>query len=111
MARRNPVEGQRVYVETRPLYLHLDVRNYNEPNAEKYTGWPPLRAPEDVEALWHGVNAGNIHTVCSDHAPWNWDQKLNPKLNVSNFLPGMANLETMLPNALRRWRTYGTDNG
>ena len=43
VARRNPVEGQRVYVETRPLYLHLDVRNYNEPNAEKYTGWPPLR--------------------------------------------------------------------
>ena len=26
-----------------------------------------------------------------------WDQKLNPKLNVGNFLPGMANLETMLP--------------
>ena len=97
VARRNPVEGQRVYVETRPLYLHLDVRNYDEPNAEKYTGWPPLRDPEDVEALWHGVNAGNIHTVCSDHAPWTWDQKLNPKLNVGNFLPGMANLETMLP--------------
>ena len=56
-----------------------------------------MRDPEDVEALWHGVNAGNIHTVCSDHAPWTWDQKLNPKLNVSNFLPGMANLETMLP--------------
>lgn len=97
VTRRDPAGGHRVYVETRPIYLHLDERNYEEPNAEKYTGWPPLRDPADVEALWHGVNAGDIQTVCSDHAPWKWDQKLNPGLNVSNFLPGMANLETMLP--------------
>ncbi len=97
VTRRNAVEGQRVYVETRPIYLHLDARSFDEPNAAKYTGWPPLRDPEDVEALWHGINAGNIHTVCSDHAPWGLDRKLDPNLDVRSFLPGMANLETMLP--------------
>jgi dihydropyrimidinase len=97
VTRQNAAVGQRVYVETRPIYLHLDERIYEEENAAKYTGWPPLRDPEDVEALWHGINAGNIHTVCSDHAPWFLHQKLDPERDVSNFLPGMANLETMLP--------------
>ena len=29
---------------------------------------PPLRSPEDVEALWRHVLAGDVDWVCSDHA-------------------------------------------
>ena len=35
--------GLPVYVETRPLYLHLTRERFEEPDGAKYVGAPPLR--------------------------------------------------------------------
>jgi dihydropyrimidinase len=89
--------GQAVYVETRPLYLHLTRERFDEPDAAKYVGAPPLRDQSDRDALWRGLAAGEVDTVCSDHAPWTLGAKLDPALDVVTARQGVADLETLMP--------------
>jgi dihydropyrimidinase len=89
--------GLPVYVETRPLYLHLTRDRFAEPDAAKYVGAPPLRDQSDRDALWRGLAAGDIDTVCSDHAPWTLAAKLDPGLNAVTARQGVADLETLMP--------------
>jgi dihydropyrimidinase len=86
-----------VYVETRPLYLHLTQERYLDQDGAVYVGQPPLREAHDVAALWEGLSRGTIHTVATDHAPWTREQKLDPALNVANLRPGTNELQIMLP--------------
>ena len=95
--RRARAAGQRVYVETRPLYLYLTRERFEEPDGAKYVGAPALREPADVEALWDGLGSGDIQCVCTDHAPWNLRQKLDPTLTVATARQGVADLETLMP--------------
>jgi len=89
--------GQRVYVETRPLYLHLTRERFDEPDAAKYVGAPPLRDRGDRDALWRGLCDEDVDTVCSDHAPWALAAKLDPALTVLTARQGVADLETLMP--------------
>lgn len=89
--------GLPVYVESRPLYLHLTRERFAEPDAAKYVGAPPLREQSDREAMWAGLAAGDIDTVCSDHAPWTLEAKLDPALDVVTARQGVADLETLMP--------------
>jgi dihydropyrimidinase len=89
--------GLPVHVETRPLYLHLTRECFEEEDAAKYIGQPPLREADDVHALWGGLRDHTIHTVCTDHAPWSLEAKLDPTHTLDNLRPGVANLQTMLP--------------
>ena len=89
--------GLPVYVETRPLYLHLTRERFAEPDAAKYVGAPPLRDQSDRDALWRGLGAGDVDTVCSDHAPWTLAAKLDPALDVVTARQGVADLETLMP--------------
>jgi dihydropyrimidinase len=89
--------GLPVYVETRPLYLHLTRERFTEPDAAKYVGAPPLRDQPDRDALWRGLSAGDVDTVCSDHAPWTLAAKLDPALDVVTARQGVADLETLMP--------------
>jgi dihydropyrimidinase len=89
--------GVQVFVETRPLYLHLTEERFLESDGAKYVGQPPLRRKEDLDALWAGIEEGTIHTVCTDHAPWTLAAKLAPDHSITNLRPGVANLQTMLP--------------
>jgi dihydropyrimidinase len=86
-----------VYVETRPLYLHLTSERFNDEDGAKYVGQPPLREQSDVDALWAGIRQGIVHTVCTDHAPWTLSAKLDTDHTIDNLRPGVANLQTMLP--------------
>src|ERR1700722_10452432 len=95
--RQARAEGLPVYVETRPLYLHLTRERFSEPDAAKYVGAPPLRDQPDREALWRGLAAGDVDTVCSDHAPWTLAAKLDPGLDVMTARQGVADLETLMP--------------
>ena len=95
--RRAKAAGLPVYVETRPLYLHLTRERFAEPDGAKYAGAPPLREESDRAALWAGLAAGDIDTVCSDHAPWTLADKLDPALTAVTARQGVADLETMLP--------------
>ena len=89
--------GLPVYVETRPLYLHLTRERFSEPDAAKYVGAPPLRDQSDRDALWRGLAVGDVDTVCSDHAPWTLAAKLDPALDVTTARQGVADLETLMP--------------
>jgi dihydropyrimidinase len=86
-----------LFVETRPLYLHLTSEKMRGPDAPLYVGQPPLREPEDREAMWRGVADGAIDVLATDHAPWTREQKLDPSLTITRLRPGVSDLQTMLP--------------
>jgi len=89
--------GLPVHVETRPLYLHLTAERLLEPDGAKYVGQPPPREAADVEALWAGIRDGVVQTVCTDHAPWSLEAKLDPALSITRLRPGVENLQTLVP--------------
>lgn len=89
--------GVRIQVETRPLYLHLADHVFEASDAARFVGNPPPRSRDDRNGLWEGLASGDIDTLASDHAPWTIEQKLDPRLDITSLLPGVADLETMLP--------------
>lgn len=89
--------GLPVFVETRPLYLHLTDDRYAHEDGPLYVAQPPLRRSADREALWEGLADGSIDTLGSDHAPWTRPMKMDPSLDLSRLRPGVPDLETMLP--------------
>lgn len=95
--RRGRARNLPLYVETRPIYLYLNRDRFNEPDGAKYAGAPPLRLDADREAIWAGINDGSVATVCTDHAPWSLEKKLDPSLGPSELRQGMAELETLMP--------------
>jgi|TARA_B100000405_G_scaffold293326_1_gene245502 dihydropyrimidinase len=97
VCRAGRARGLPLYVETRPIYLHLDRSRFDEPDGAKYAGAPPLREQYDRDALWAGVVDGAVSTVATDHAPWTLEQKLDPTLGPAELRQGMAELETSLP--------------
>lgn len=86
-----------VYVEGRPIFLYLTLEQYHKPEGALYVVQPPLREASDVTALWEGIRKGTIHTIATDHAPHTREQKLDPSLNVTDLLPGINELQVMLP--------------
>jgi dihydropyrimidinase len=89
--------GLPLFVETRPMYLHLTQAAYETELAGLFVGQPPLRSATDCEALWAGLFDGRIDTLGSDHAPWRRATKLAPSHDINTPRPGVADLETMLP--------------
>ena len=43
-----------LFVETRPLYLHLSQEKMRGPDYPLYVGQPPLREESDRVAMWQG---------------------------------------------------------
>jgi dihydropyrimidinase len=89
--------GVPIYVETRPLYLYLTSEVFDAADAGRFIGQPPLREQSDVDALWVGLRAGLIDTVCTDHAPWSLAAKLDPAHDIEHLRPGVENLQMLLP--------------
>lgn len=89
--------GLPVHVETRPLYLYFTSERFRTADGPLYIGQPPLREPEDVEAMWAGLADGSIETLGTDHAPWTREQKLDPELDIGRLRPGVSNLQLVLP--------------
>ncbi len=92
--------GRKVWAETCPQYLLLDDRCYEGDfdEALKYVMAPPLRRPEDVEALWTGLIDGSISTVATDHCSFAWaDKKNRAQGDVFKCPGGIPGVETRLP--------------
>jgi dihydropyrimidinase len=90
-------QGLPVYVETRPLYLHLTQERFLQPDVALYLGSPPLRDRGDQEALWAGIAKGTIHTVATDHGARLKQEKLNPSFNVVTAGGGINVLQVYRP--------------
>jgi dihydropyrimidinase len=86
-----------LFIETRPLYLHLTGDRMRGPDAPLFVGQPPLREQDDREAMWRGIADGSIDVLATDHAPWTRAQKLDPNLTITRLRPGVSDLRTMLP--------------
>lgn len=69
-------QGQsNIFVETCPQYLLLTEDCYRKEDGLKYIMSPPLRTPEDCEALWEGLSDGSIQVVATDHCPFNYGRE------------------------------------
>ncbi|MCI0523336.1 MAG: dihydropyrimidinase [Bacteroidales bacterium] len=83
--------GQKVYAETCPQYLMLDDSKYRGDFEETapYVISPPLRKPDDCEALWLALSDGTIDTVGTDHCPFLMPDK---RAGINDFrkIPGGA---------------------
>ncbi len=89
-------KGIPVTAETCPHYFTLTeeaVRGYR--TAAKVN--PPLRTPEDVEAIKEGLSDGTIDVIATDHAPHHRDEK-TCEFDRAAF--GISGLETALALSL-----------
>ncbi|PCJ16081.1 MAG: dihydropyrimidinase [Candidatus Cloacimonadota bacterium] len=97
--KRNFLRDQRVFLETCTQYLLLDDSVYEKPNFEgaKYVMSPPIRKKDDQVALWASMQAGHVHTVATDHCPFNFcGQKDMGKDDFSKIPNGAAGIEHRL---------------
>lgn len=95
--RRARARGQAVFVESRPIYLHLQRDRYAEQEGARFVSFPPLREQADSSALWQAMANDEIQTHCSDHAPLDRRQILDPTLELGSFKGAMPGLETLMP--------------
>jgi len=71
-------EGQRVFGEVLAGHLLVDDSVYRHPDFEvaaAHVMSPPFRAREHQEALWRGLQSGNLQTTATDHCCFCADQK------------------------------------
>jgi dihydropyrimidinase len=86
--------GSDVSIETCVQYLTQDT---DSDIGAKGKVNPPLRAPQDREALWAGITAGKIDTIATDHlhrAPSSKDA------GIWKAQPGFLGLDMFLPALL-----------
>ena len=92
LIRKAKREGLDVTCETGPHYLVMDDTMLQEDGRFKMN--PPLRSPEDREALVQGILDGTIDMVATDHAPHSAEEKARG-LEKSAF--GIVGIETAFP--------------
>ena len=101
--RRAKEQGLAVTAEATPHHLALTHEALLGDRGDAY-GWPrgeaydtnlrvnpPLRRPEDAEALITALHDGLIDIVATDHAPHAWEDKAVP---FAEAAPGISGLET-----------------
>ena len=92
--------GIDVFAETCPQYLLLDEERYKEPDfgGAKYVMSPPLRTKESNEALWGGLNSGDLQVVATDHCPFDFNGKKDMfgKDDYKKIPNGAPGIETLL---------------
>ena len=92
LIRQAKKDGLNVTCETAPHYLIMDDSFLQEDGKFKMN--PPLRSPEDRQALIEGLIDGTIDMIATDHAPHSAEEK-SKGLDGSNF--GIVGIETAFP--------------
>jgi dihydropyrimidinase len=88
--------GVNVAVETLIQYLLLDKSYAELPNFEgaKYVMSPPLRDKDNQPVLWDALRSGDISTVATDHAPFDFHgQKEMGRDDFTKIPNGIPSLE------------------
>jgi dihydropyrimidinase len=94
-ATRGAERGVNVWVETLIQYLLCD-RTQAEPDFEgaKFVMSPPLRDKQNQDVLWHGLRRGQIATLATDHAPFDFaTQKQMGRKDFTKIPNGIPSLE------------------
>ncbi|REK09998.1 MAG: dihydropyrimidinase [Planctomycetota bacterium] len=90
-ARRARRRGVRMWVEAVIPHLVLDHSYTQRPDGSKYVMSPPLREISHQHALWNAVRSGDVHTVATDHAPFDFEAQ-KQKMGSGDF--------TKIPNGI-----------
>lgn len=89
--------GVKIFGETCPQYLALDVSYLAKPGFEgaKYVCSPPLRDIKNQDPLWQALENGWLQTVGSDHCGFNFKGQKEMGLagftSIPNGTPGVEN--------------------
>jgi dihydropyrimidinase len=95
-AREARERGVRLWVETVIPYLVLDRSYAERPDFEgaKYVMSPPLREIQHQRALWNSLSCGEIDTVATDHAPFDFHkQKEMGRADFTKIPNGIPSVE------------------
>jgi dihydroorotase len=96
MVRRAKARGVRVTCEVTPHHFSLTDDEMERYDAN-YKMKPPLRTPDDIEALIEGLQDGTIDAIASDHAPHTPEEK---DVELDYAPDGVIGLETTLTVSL-----------
>ena len=92
-------EGQRVFGEVLAGHLLIDDSVYRDPDFEvaaAHVMSPPFRSKDNQEALWHGLQSGNLQTTATDHCCFCADQKAAGKDDFRLIPNGTAGIENRM---------------
>ncbi|MCH9695491.1 MAG: dihydropyrimidinase [Gammaproteobacteria bacterium] len=92
-------EGQRVYGEVLAGHLLVDDSVYNDKDFEvaaAHVMSPPFRDKSHQEALWHGLQSGNLQTTATDHCCFCADQKAAGKDDFRLIPNGTGGVENRM---------------
>ena len=92
-------EGQRVFGEVLAGHLLVDdsvYRNADFESAAAHVMSPPFRSSEHQDALWRGLQSGNLQTTATDHCCFCADQKAMGKDDFRLIPNGTAGIENRL---------------
>ena len=96
---RARARGQRVYGEVLAGHLVVDDSVYRHPDfatAAAHVMSPPFRPKAHQEALWRGLQSGNLHTTATDHCTFCAAQKAAGKDDFSKIPNGCGGIEERL---------------
>ena len=93
---RARARGQRVYGEVLAGHLLIDDSVYRHPDfatAAAYVMSPPFRPKGHQEALWRGLQSGQLHTTATDHCTFCAPQKAAGRGNFAQIPNGCGGVE------------------
>jgi dihydropyrimidinase len=93
---RARARGQRVYGEVLAGHLTIDDSIYRHPDfatAAAHVMSPPFRPKAHQEALWRGLQSGNLHTTATDHCTFCASQKAAGKDDFAKIPNGCGGVE------------------
>lgn len=93
---RARLEGQRVFGECLVQHLVIDESVYYQANdeaARAYVMSPPFRPAHHQEALWRGLQSGNLQTTATDHCAFCAPQKAMGKDDFTKIPNGTSGVE------------------
>ncbi|MBL8520241.1 MAG: dihydropyrimidinase [Betaproteobacteria bacterium] len=96
---RARARGQRVYGEVLAGHLVIDDSVYRHPDfaqAAAYVMSPPFRPKGHQEALWRGLQSGQLHTTATDHCVFCAPQKAAGKADFTKIPNGCGGIEERL---------------
>lgn len=88
--------GSRVFGEVLAGHLLIDDTVYQNPDFEfaaAHVMSPPFRPKKHQQALWHGLQSGNLQTTATDHCCFCADQKAMGKDDFTQIPNGTAGIE------------------
>jgi len=92
-------EGQRVFGEVLAGHLLIDdsvYQNTDFETAAAHVMSPPFRSTEHQDALWRGLQSGNLQTTATDHCCFCADQKAMGKDDFRMIPNGTGGVENRL---------------